>query len=49
LYLQTHKFPTTQIFVITIESTIYAKTDTIANKEPKHKTSVPVGKFSCLN
>jgi len=44
-YLPTHKFPTTQIFAITI----YAKTDTFANKEPMHKISVPVGKLPCLN
>jgi len=48
-YLPTHKLPTTQIFAITIESTIYAKTDTFANKEPTHKISVPVRKLSCLN
>jgi hypothetical protein len=48
-YLPTHKFPTTQIVAITTESTIYAKTDTYANKEPVHKISVPVGKLSRLN
>jgi hypothetical protein len=48
-YLPTHKFPTTQIFAITIESTIYTKTDTFANKEPMHKISVRTGKLSGLN